>query len=173
MCTTSASMEMPNSASGIATPKNLVVLSVLFLLAAAVFGVMNGQKTHALRATAVNAEAARDVIEKKRLDEQKDIKTREGAATQAATKAAEAETVANKIQSDLAQLQAEKADLQTKLQTAQAEVASIQRQTDQTVGGKTPDVANPGAASPTELQAQLDEARKQLENAEHRGNFPL
>ncbi len=95
----------------------------------------------------------------------------EAAATQAATKAAEAETVANKIQSDLAQMQAEKADLQTKLQAAQAEVASIQHQTDQTTGTKTPDGSNPGAASPTELQAQLDEARKQLENAEHENAF--
>src|SRR2546423_90525 len=83
--------------------------------------------------------AARDAIEKKRLDEQKDIKAREAAAVQAATKAAEAETVANKIQSDLAQLQAEKADLQTKLQAAQAEVASIQHQIDPTAAAKTPD----------------------------------
>ena len=129
-------MELPNTASGIATPKNLIGLSVVFLLAAAVFGVMNGQKTRSLRTTVVNAEAARDAIEKKRLDEQKEIKVREAAATQAATKAAEAETVANKIQSDLAQMQAEKADLQTKLQAAQAEVASIQHQTDQTTARK-------------------------------------
>lgn len=164
-------MELPNTASGIATPKNLIGLSVIFLLAAAVFGVMNTQKTHTLRTAKLEAEAARDAIEKKRLDEQKDIKAREAAATQAATKAAEAETVANKIQSDLAQLQAEKADLQTKLQAAQAEVASVQHQMDPTTGAKTPDGANPGAASPTELQAQLDEARKQLENAERENTF--
>jgi hypothetical protein len=160
-------MELPTSASGIATPKNLVGLSVIFLLAAAVFGVMNGQKARTLRTTTLNAEAARDAAEKKRLDEQKDIKTRETAAAQATTKAAEAETVAKQIQSDLAQLQAEKADLQTKLQAAQAEVAAIQHQTEATGGGaKTPEGGNPGAATPAELQAQLDEARKQLESAE-------
>jgi|SRR5581483_5326643 len=171
VCTTAASMEMPSSASGLATPKNLVGLSVIFLLAAAVFGIMNGQKVSALKAARINAEAGRDAAEKKRFDEQKEIKAREAAAAQAQTKAAEAETVANKIQSDLAQLQAEKADLQTKLQAAQAEVASIQHQTDATGGGKAPDGANPGAASPNELQAQLDEARKQLENAEHENAF--
>lgn len=164
-------MELPTSASGITTPKNLIGLSVLFLLAAAVFGIMNGQKAHTLKAAMVNAEAARDAIEKQRLNEQKDIKTREAAATQAQTKAAEAETVANKIQSDLAQLQAEKADLQTKLQTAQAEMASAQHQSDQAGAGRTADGSNPGAASPPELQAQLDEARKQLENAEHENAF--
>jgi cob(I)alamin adenosyltransferase len=171
MCTTSAAMELPNSAAGIATPKNLIGLSVVFLLAAAVLGVMNGQKAHTLRTAALNAEASRDAIEKKRLDEQKDIKAREAAATQAATKAAEAETIANKIQSDLAQLQAEKADLQTKLQAAQAEVATIQHQINPAAGTTAPDGANPGAASPTELQAQLDEARKQLENAERENVF--
>src|SRR4051812_40924182 len=63
LCTTSASMELPTSATGIATPKNLIGLSVLFLLAAAVFGVMNGQKARTLKTAVVNAEAARDAIE--------------------------------------------------------------------------------------------------------------
>ena len=99
-----------------------------------------------------------DATERRRLNEQKDIKAREAAAAQAQTKAAEAETVAAKAQADLTQLQAEKADLQTKLQANQAEVASLQRRIEE-AGGKPAD--NPGAASAPEMQAQLDEARRQ------------
>jgi hypothetical protein len=102
------------------------------------------------------------------LSEQKGVKAREAAAAQAQTKAAEAETVAAKAQADLTQLQTEKADLQTKLQANQAEVASLQRRIEE-AGGKPAD--NPGAASPPEMQAQLDEARKQLENAERENAF--
>src|SRR4051812_45643304 len=107
-------MGIPASASGLATPKNLIGLSLFVLMAAAVFGVLNGQKARHLNVALQTAEDQRNAIEQKRLSEQKDIKAREAAATQAQTKAAEAETVANKMQADLAQLQAEKADLQTK-----------------------------------------------------------
>ena len=161
-------MEPSPSGSGIATPKNVIGLSVLLLLVAAVFGVLNGQKVKSLHTLVANADAARDAVERRRLADQKDIKTREAAAVLATTKAAEAETIAAKVQSDLAQLQTEKADLQTKLQANQAEVAALQHRVEET-GGKPAD--NPGAASPGEMQAQLDEARKQLENAERENSF--
>ncbi len=165
-------MELPNTVSGIATPKNLIGLSVFFLLAAAVFGVLNGQKTRHLNIALQSAEDQRTAVEQKRLNEQKDIKAREAAAIQAQTKAAEAETVATKMQADLAQLQAEKTDLENKLQASQAEAAGAQHATDQSGAPKTgPDLTNPGAPTPAELQAQLDEARKQLENAEHENAF--
>lgn len=155
--------------SGIATPKNVIGLSVLLLLIAVIFGVLNGQKVRSLRSVVANADASREDVEKRRLTEQKDLKTREAAAVLAQTKAAEAETVAARVQADLAQLQTEKADLQNKLQANQAEVASLQKRIEDAGAGKPAD--NPGAASPAELQAQLDEARKQLENAEHENAF--
>ncbi len=161
-------MELSPSGSGIATPKNVIGLSVLLLLVAAVFGVLNGQKAKSLHTLVANADAARDAVEKRRLTDQKDIKAREAAAVLATTKAAEAETIAAKVQSDLAQLQTEKADLQTKLQANQAEVAGLQHRVEEP-GAKPAD--NPGAASPGEMQAQLDEARKQLENAERENAF--
>jgi cob(I)alamin adenosyltransferase len=163
-------MELPIAGSGIATPRNVIGLSVLFLLIAAVFGVLNGQKVKSLRTMVVNADASRDEAERRRVAEKKDMSTREATATLAQTKAAEAETIANKVQADLTQLQAEKADLQTKLQANQAEVASLQKRIEE-AGGAKPAADNPGAASPTEMQAQLDEARKQLENAERENAF--
>ena len=161
-------MQLSPSGTGIATPKNIIGVSVVVLLAAAVFGVLNGQKLKTIRVVAANAEAARDAVEKRRLAEQKDIKAREAVAEQAKTRAAEAETVAAKVQADLAQMQTEKADLQTKLQANQTEVASLQRRIEE-AGGKSAD--NPGAPSSNEMQAQLDEARKQLENAERENAF--
>ena len=161
-------MQLSSPGSGIINQKNIIGLAVAMLVAAGVFGVLNGQKVKALRTTTANAEAARDAVEKRRLEEQKDIKAREAAAALAQTKAAEAETIAAKVQADLAQLQAEKTDLQTKLQANEAEVASLQRRIEE-AGGKTTD--NPGAASPPEMAAQLDEARKQLENAERENSF--
>jgi hypothetical protein len=162
-------MQLPTAGSGIATPKNIIGLSVLLLLVAAVFGVLNGQKVKSLRAIVANADASRDEVERRRLAEKKDMSGREAAAALAQTKVAEAETIAAKVQADLTQLQAEKADLQTKVQANQAEVASLQRRIDEAGGAKPAD--NPGAASPNELQAQLDEARKQLENAERENAF--
>ena len=161
-------MQLSTSGAGIAAPKNIIGLSVVLLLAAGVFGVLNGQKVKMLRTTIANTEKARDDLEVRHVAEQKEMKVKEAAATLAQTKAAEAEMIATKAQADLAQMQAEKADLQTKLQAAQAEVASVQRRIEE-AGGKSAD--NPGAASPNEMQAQLDEARKQLENAERENAF--
>jgi hypothetical protein len=151
--------------TSMATPKNVIGLSVLLLLVAALFGVLNGHKLKTLRVSAASAEIARDAAEKQRLAEQKGIKTRESSV---AAKAAVAETQAAKAQEELAQLQTEKADLQTKLQANQAEVASLQRKIEESAA-KPGD--NPGAASPAELQAQLDEARRQLESAERENGF--
>ena len=53
-------MQLPTPGSGIATPKNVIGLSVLFLLVAAVFGVLNGQKIKSLHTMVAHADAARD-----------------------------------------------------------------------------------------------------------------
>jgi septal ring factor EnvC (AmiA/AmiB activator) len=137
--------------SSMATPKNVVGLSVLLLLVAALFGVLNGQKLKTLRLSVAIADSARDAAEKQRLAEQKAIKSRESSV--AATAAVE-ETRAAKAQEELTQLQTEKAELQTKLQANQAEVASLQRKIEE---GTAKPADNPGAASPAELQAQLDD----------------
>jgi hypothetical protein len=162
-------MQFSSSESGIATPKTIIALSVGLLLVAAVFGVLNNQKVKSLHRTVADTEAARQAIENKRLAEQKDIKAKEAAAALATTKAAEAETVAAKAQSDLTQLQTEKTDLDTKLQANQTEIATLKAQIEG--AGAKPAGDNPGAPSGNEMQAQLDDARKQLENAERENAF--
>lgn len=161
-------MQLSPTESGIATPKTLIVLSMVLLLGAGVFGFLNGQKVISLRTTAANAEAARDAIEKKRLAEQKEMKARDAGNAQAATKIAEAETIAAKVQADLAALQAEKTELNTKLVANQTELVALKAKNDETAPKP---VENPGAPSSNEMQAQLDDARKQLENAERENAF--
>jgi hypothetical protein len=150
------------------TPKTLITISVLMLAAAGVFGFLNTQKARTLRDNLVNATSARDDMEKRRTAEQKQLKERETAAAAASGKIAENETRVAKAEADLVQLQTERADLQAKLQAAQTEVSTLQTQV-QEAGAKPSE--NPGAASLPELQAQLDEARKQLESAEHENAF--
>jgi hypothetical protein len=150
------------------TPKTIIGISVLMLAIAGVFGLLNTQKAKALRENLVTATSARDDLERRRGAEQKQIKEREAAAAAATAKIAEHESRVAKAEADLIQLQTERADLQAKLQAAQSEVTTIQTQV-QEAGVKPSD--NPGAASLPELQAQLDEARKQLENAERENAF--
>lgn len=162
-------MQVMSSNAGFTTPKNILGLSALFLVLAVVFGVLNGQKVKTLRENVATADAARDAAETKRVAAEKTAKEEKAAAAATAIKATELEAKAASIQSELTQAQAAKTDLETKLQAAQAEVASVQRKVEE--AGAHPDGANPGAASPNEMQAQLDEARRQLENAERENAF--
>jgi predicted nuclease with TOPRIM domain len=150
------------------TPKTLIAISVLLLAIAGVFGFLNTQKARALRTELVNVTSARDDMERRRSAEQKQLKEREAAVAAASAKTTENDNRVAKAEADLVQLQSERADLQSKLQAAQSEVSTLQSQV-QEAGAKPSD--NPGAASLPELQAQLDDARKQLESAEHENAF--
>jgi predicted nucleic acid-binding Zn-ribbon protein len=150
------------------TPKSIIGLSVALLGLAVVFGFLNTQKARTLRENATTATAAREDLERRRAAEQKEIKAREASVAAAMAKVNENEAKIAKAESDLVQMQTEKTELQTKLQTAQTEVSSLQTRVEE-VGAKPSD--NPGAPSLAELQAQLDEARRQLENAEHENTF--
>jgi hypothetical protein len=149
-------------------PKNVIGLSAALLLIAAVFGVLNGQKVKSLHLNVANAEAARDATESRRAAAQKELKVREAAEKAAVAKATEAELKAAEALTALTALQTEKTDLQAKLQAREAEMAALQPHVDEATGRP---VENPGAASPAEMQAQLDEARRQLESAERENAF--
>jgi hypothetical protein len=164
-------MQVSTSTAGAITPKNVIGISVLLLFLAVVFGVLNGQKAKSLQTNLTAADAARNKAEQNRMAAEKEAKAKAAAAAEANTKAAEAEVRATAIQNELTQLQTEKNDLQTKLQANQAEVASLTRRIEEAGGSTAPHSDNPGAASPAEMQAQLDEARRQLESAERENTF--
>jgi hypothetical protein len=143
-------------------PRTLIGASVLLLAVAAAFGVLNISKTTGLRTTAALAASERQTIEKYRIKTESELKAREAAIAAAQSKAGEHDGNTVVAEQQLAQILNEKKQLETKLQDKDAEIAGLQKQVDE----KHPAAANPGAASPLELQAQLDDARQQLDNAE-------
>jgi hypothetical protein len=174
------------SATIATTPKNVIGLSVLFLILAAIFGLLNSHKIKVLRANIAHAEAARAAAEQRRTVEARNrgqasmppASTRVAATAAASTpaaatedKVAEAENKAAKAEADLAQLQKEKTDLQSKLDANQAEIASLRQQLEAAATTPKPAVSPAPASSPAELQAQLDDVRHQLDSAEKEKAF--
>ena len=134
------------------------------LLASGLLGVLNGTKVKTLRNDANSAVAQKQMMERQRAAAEKEMKARE--AKVAAQTAALTETdhrVAG-AEADLVKIQTEKSDLQSKLQANEAQIAEFQKRIEEL--SKTPANPNPGAPSAAELQAQLEDARKQLESAE-------
>lgn len=145
-----------------ATPKTLLSISVVFLVVAAVLGILNTGKVKTLRSTAGDAISARDGAERRRATQEKEIKEREAAITAEKAKISGGESRVANAEAELVKLQTEKADMQARLQASEAEIANLQKQIDDA----KPVSANPGAPSGVELQAQLDDARRQLDSAE-------
>src|SRR4029453_2595759 len=124
-------MVPPSSATSPVTQKNVIGLSILFLMLAAIFGALNSHKEKALRASVANAEAVRRAVESRSVTQQRDLKTKETTATGEEDKAAEAENKAAKAEAELAQLHKEKADLQTRLDANQSEIPRQQKQVEE------------------------------------------
>ncbi len=143
----------------------LISLSVLFLTLSAVFGVLNTNKARDLRETAERSVVAQTEVEQARGAKEKEIQTREASIAAANAKLAENESKVASAEADLIRSQSERAELQAKLQANQGEMAELQKRLDE--GGSRelmPDsLPMPGAG---DLQAQLEDTRRQLDNAE-------
>jgi len=139
----------------------------LLLAFAAVFGALNLSKAKALRSTAAQAVNASKSVEQARIQKETELKARESAI--AAQKATLAERDGKTVASDeqLAQILNEKKQLETKLRDKETEITTLQKQIEE----NQPVTSNPGAASTVELQAQLDDARQQLDSAEREKNL--
>jgi hypothetical protein len=147
------------------TSKQLIVASVALLAAASVFAVLNLQKTRGLRSEVALSETARQNAEQQRASREKLLKDREAAVAAASAKFGDTQNKAASAEAELAKVQAEKNDLQAKLRANETEIADLRKR----IGSaetKTAPGTSPAAASTTELQAQLDDARKQLDAAE-------
>src|SRR5262249_48399981 len=142
------------------TPGSLSGLAVIFLLLAALFAVLNGQKVKALRANMTTAHAA--------------VTAKANASTGTTTGAQQAKTAdidrAVKAEAALAQAEKERADLKGKLDASEQEIAELRQRA---AGTQTSsDASMPGApvsannAQSTDLQTQVDELRRQLDDAE-------
>jgi hypothetical protein len=144
------------------TPRNLISGSVLLLAFAAIFGVLNLSKVRTLRSTATQIVTANANAEQARLKKESEFKARESAMAAQQAKLAERDSKTVASEEQLAQILSEKKELETKLQNKDTEIAALQKQIDE----KQPASPNPGAPSTVELQAQLEDARQQLDTAE-------
>ena len=146
------------------TSRQLIFASVGLLSLSAVFGLLNLQKTHGLRAEILQSETARQTAEQHRLSREKQLKERESAVAAANAKFGDIQNKVATTEAELAKVQSEKNELQTKLRSNETEIADLRKRTEN-AETKTPAGAPP-LNSTAELQAQLDDARRQLDAAE-------
>jgi hypothetical protein len=134
------------------------------LLASGLLGVLNGNKIKTLRNDVNSAVAQKQAAERQRADADKAMKAREAKVAEQTGKMTENEKQVANQETDLVKMQTEKSDLQAKLQANETQIAELQKHIEEL--SKAPANPNPGAPSASELQAQLEDARKQLETAE-------
>jgi len=136
-------MLRPESRVSAVTPKIiLLLLSYLFLVSAAIFGLVGSYRVDVLRTELAKANAARDAAEHRETE----FKTREAAVAGAEAKIAEAENKATKAQTELLTLQNEKAELESKLEASRNEIAALQKRVGEAGPAASPS-QNPDAVS--------------------------
>jgi cell shape-determining protein MreC len=142
------------------TPRSLSGLAVIFLLLAAFFALLNGQKVKALRA---NASAPRAPIIARVNAPTAGAGEQQGKTADAANRAAKAEAA-------LAQAEKEKADLKGQLDASQQEIAALRQHAAGAATNSIPSgTGNPAPADNAQsgdLQSQVADLRRQLDGAE-------
>ena len=142
------------------TSRHLIVSAVSLLALSAIFGILNLQKTGRWRAAVTRTEAARQSAEQLRFAREKELKEREAAIAAANAKFGDTQTKMASTKEELLKTQTERNDLGAKLRQNEIEIAELRKQVE---NAKPSDSASASAA---ELQAQLEDAKKQLDAAE-------
>ena len=145
-------------------PKTLIGVSICLLALSAVLGILNTQKTRELRAEAIQTEAARNAAEQLRVARDNELKRREAAVATVNVRYSEIQTKVANTEAELAKMQSERNDLHAKLREKETETAELRKRTVQPDGGPTVNI-NPSNASTADLQAQPDNAMRQLDAA--------
>src|SRR5438046_405718 len=146
------------------TARQLILASLALLGVSAIFAVLNLQKTRGLRTEVGQSETARQSADQQRASREKQLKDREAAVAAANAKFGDTQNKVASTEAELARVQAEKNDLQTKLRGNEAEIAELRNRIDSAGAKNTP--GSTSVTSTAELQAQLDDAKKQLDAAE-------
>ena len=144
------------------TPKALVLASLLALIGTVILGALNLGKMKSLHSAVAEATTARDNAERARARHEKQLKAREAAVVAEQAKLTDREGKNAAIEGQMAGILKEKGQLEANLHDKESEVLALEKQIEE----KQPASANPGAPSTVELQAQLDDARQQLDSAE-------
>jgi hypothetical protein len=148
----------------------LLGTSLLLLTLSAVFGVLNTTKVKSLRAEQESALAARASAQNVPASRQSQSRRGEASAGVDKAKLAETETRAANAEAEAAKARTEKATVVAKLQANESQLAQLQKKVEELSTGSTQFATSEGP-SMTELQAQLAEARRQLDNAEREKLF--
>jgi len=148
-------MAQRESALFTVSPRSLSGLAVIFLVLAAFFALLNGQKVKALRANAATPHAP--VSAKVNAPTGGTIGAQQQGKTADADRAAKAEAA-------LAQAEKEKADLKGKLDASQQEIAAFRQRA--AGSGTNSNPAPTENAQSADLQSQVDDLRRQLDGAE-------
>jgi len=156
-------MAQRESALFTVTPRSLTGLAMIFLLPAAFFALLNGQKVKALRANAATPRAP--------MPAKVTAPTGGTIGAQQQGQSADQGDRAAKAEAALAQAEKDKADLKGKLDASQQEIVALRQRA---VGaGRNSNSSAPGIApapaqnaQSADLQSQLDDLRRQLDGAE-------
>jgi hypothetical protein len=147
------------------TPRTLIGVSVLLLTLSAVLGLLNARKTRELRVQITQADLARDAADRLRGAREKELKDREAAVAATNAKFGETQTRIAASEAELTQTQKEKNDLHARVREKEAEIAGLRKRIEE--AEEKPAVPiNPPNDSNVDLQAQLEDVKKQLAAAE-------
>ncbi len=148
-------------------PRILITLTVLFLTLSAVFGVLNTRKARDLREIAARSDTARATAEQAQNAKEKELRAREA---EGASKFTDTEAKMVSAEADLIKSQSERAELHAQLQANNEKIAELQRRLEETPSRDLmPDaLPMPGTG---DLEAQLEDTRKQLDGAEREKLF--
>ena len=147
----------------------LLGISLLLLTLSAVFGVLNTAKVKSLRAEQESALAARASLDKMRASRAQAGRGQSAAGVDKAN-LAEIEARAANAAAEAAKAKEEKEAAAAKLRANETQLAQLQKRVEELSAASTQPAMAEGP-SITELQAQLDEARRQLDNAEREKLF--
>ena len=149
------------------SPRVLLGISLLLLTLSGVFGYLNTGKIKALRAEMESANAAQAMAENGRIAHRTQSRGNEANATSQTAQATDAQARAASAEAEVARAQSEKAAALAKLQTTETELTQLQKRVQENGASRT----ETRGATVADLQAQLDDARRQLENAEREKIF--
>jgi predicted RNase H-like nuclease (RuvC/YqgF family) len=122
------------------------------------------QKARSLKSEVVQSETARQAADQQRISHEKQLNDREAAVAAASAKYSDTQNKVASTEAELAKVQTEKNDLQGKLRANETEIAELRKRI---ASAETkPAVGDTPASSTTDLQAQLEDAKKQLDAAE-------
>lgn len=150
--------------------KPLLGFSLLLLTFSVIFGFLNNSKMKTLRRTMKSAVAARSLTEKTDAAQRKEMREGQEKVAAAWAKFRETEKRVASVQAELIKSRSEKTALQTKLRANEDELTQLQTRLAK-LTARSPETRKTTGPSAAELEAQLEETRKQLDNAEREKTF--